>query len=67
MKATMSQDGVITLEPETGVEAYALRKWSGTNSIVLMPKDLMWNEDTYWRGSGLIVHIPKIDDGGNKP
>lgn len=34
MKAKMSQDGVITLEPETGVEAYALQKWAeGTKPV----------------------------------
>lgn len=28
MKAEMSEDGVITIRPESSVEAYALRRWS---------------------------------------
>lgn len=27
MKAEMSEDGVITIRPESSVEAYALRRW----------------------------------------
>lgn len=27
MKTEMSEDGVITIRPETAVEAYALRRW----------------------------------------
>jgi len=27
MKAEMSEDGVITVKPESSIEAYALRKW----------------------------------------
>lgn len=28
MKAEMSEDGVITIRPETGLEAYALKRWN---------------------------------------
>jgi len=33
MKAEMSEDGVITIRPESSVEAYALRKWSDSAFI----------------------------------
>lgn len=33
MKAEMSEDGVITIRPESSVEAYALRKWMETAFI----------------------------------
>lgn len=33
MKAEMSEDGVITIRPESSVEAYALRKWNDSAFI----------------------------------
>lgn len=33
MKTEMSEDGVITIRPESGVEAYALRQWSDKSFI----------------------------------
>lgn len=33
MKATMNEDGVIRVEPENPVEAYALKQWSAQSFV----------------------------------
>ena len=38
MKATMNENGVIHLEPESPVEAYALRRW-WADALVCGPED----------------------------
>lgn len=53
MKAEMFEDGVIKIIPESGVEAYALRKWS--ESALIQAVDLQRMEDGYWRGSSLLI------------
>lgn len=51
MKATMNADGVITLQAETSVEAYALQHWERE---ALIPRgDIVRAELTVWRGSML--------------
>lgn len=35
MKAEMNSQGVITITPESGVEAFALRRWAGSLASVL--------------------------------
>ena len=52
MKASMSSAGVITLEPENGVEAYALWKWSQDNYGVFHDGE---DSKPYWKGAGLVV------------
>lgn len=39
MKAEMSEDGVITIRPESSVEAYALRHWSDKASFAVETED----------------------------
>jgi hypothetical protein len=67
----MSAAGVITLQPETGAEAYALRHW--VNNNLVLQDDVMRNESAHWRGSGLLVNaepppavfnVPPMEDGG---
>lgn len=71
MKATMSAAGVITLQAETSVEAYALRHWVNINLV--LQDDMTRNESAHWRGSGLLVNaelppvpfsVPPMQDGG---
>lgn len=53
MIATMDERGVITLQAETGVEAFALRKWA--EHALIPVDDLARREGCYWRGSQLLV------------
>ena len=50
MKATINAKGVLTVLPETEVEAYALRKWAAKNCI--MGDN---GEDMYVDSSGVII------------
>lgn len=53
MKAEMSEDGVITIRPESSVEAYALREWVGGSLVEIA--DLPRNEAAHWRASRIKV------------
>lgn len=53
MIANMDENGVITLQAETSVEAYALRQWAG--QALVMQEDVKRLEQCHWRGSKLIV------------
>jgi hypothetical protein len=53
MKAEMDERGVITLQAETSVEAYALRRWA--DEAIINEPDIMLDEQCKWRGSRLIV------------
>lgn len=33
MKATMNENGMITIQPESAVDAYALRQWAANQKI----------------------------------
>ena len=48
MIANMDANGVITLQAETPVEAYALRQWERESLVIE-------EEQSFWRGSKLIV------------
>jgi hypothetical protein len=52
--ASMDENGVLTLQAETSVEAFALRQWVGLSLIQF--DDIMRNEQCYWRGSKLLVN-----------
>lgn len=53
----MTGDGIITLFPETTLEAFALKHWK-ENSTVKVDEDFKRCESTYWLGSKLVVgHI----------
>lgn len=53
MKATMSENGVITISPESDLEAYALGRWS--LEAVVMREDIERMEQCHVRGSRLVV------------
>ena len=53
MKAEMSEGGVITIRPESPVEAYALRQWS--DKAFVAGEDVMRAEGGKWKSSALIV------------
>jgi hypothetical protein len=53
MKASLSINGVITLEPETEVEAYAMKYWSQESWV--MQEDPARRENGHWRGSKMLV------------
>lgn len=53
MKAEMSKHGIITLSPETSLEAYALELWAQRASI--KANDLERCENRYWLGSRIVV------------
>lgn len=53
MKASMNVYGVITLEAESSLEAFALRRWSDESWV--MREDLKLEESGFVRGSRLIV------------
>ena len=54
MKTEMSEDGVITIRPESSVEAYALRKF--VEGAMVNFDDSMRAENCYWRGSKICVN-----------
>jgi len=53
MKATMDVHGVITLKPESSIEAFALRNW--IDDAWISQEDLMRMESGHWRSSNLMV------------
>lgn len=53
MKVTISQFGVMSIEPESGVEAFALRVWC--EKALVQVDDTPRRECAYWRGSMLVV------------
>ena len=53
MKASMTDAGVIHLEPETSVEAYALKQWASHNFVPM--QDHARKENGHWRGSSLVT------------
>jgi hypothetical protein len=53
MKAEMDESGVITIKAESGLEAYALDKWS--QSSIIFGKHLQYAENSLIRGSRLII------------
>jgi hypothetical protein len=59
MKATMDQRGVITLQAETPIEAFAISHW--VKEALVDIDDIKRGEQCYWRGSKLIVvdGVPK--------
>jgi len=61
MKAEMSEDGVITIRPESSIEAYALDQWS--MSAMVRQDDLQRMEAYHWRGSFIIVDTNYLPSG----
>lgn len=63
MKATMDGNGLITITPETGAEAFALRKWTDENYDPRYTEYRPNQEKTQgmFRGNNLIVvsSLPK--------
>lgn len=57
MKAEMDRNGVITLVPETSVEAYALKQWYKTARVE--QQDLRTIETHHYRGSHLKIDFVK--------
>ncbi len=55
MKVEMDRRGVITIVPETSVEAYALRQWSRTARVE--QQDLQTIETHHYRGSQLKIEF----------
>lgn len=53
MKAEMTSDGIITLYPETTLEAFALKHWKNASTVNVC--DVQRCENTYWLGSKLVV------------
>lgn len=53
MKAEMDERGVITLRPESSIEACALNQW--VDGALIETNDLVRMERCYWRGSRLII------------
>lgn len=53
MKAEMSEDGVITIRPESALEAYALRQWS--DKAFIAAEDVMRAESGKWKSSAIKV------------
>lgn len=53
MRANMDENGVITLQAESSVEAYALGKWR--DHALVEVNDAARRENCYWRGSQLLV------------
>ena len=60
MKAIMSENGVITLRPETTIEAFALKQWAERTAVIV--EDTARGESCYIRGSMLIVDCNLSDD-----
>lgn len=68
MKASIDANGVITLQAETSVESYALKKWSDHALVEVI--DVARRENCYWRGSQLVViagAAPTHPGEGEKP
>ena len=62
MKADINASGVLTLTPETGVEAYALRTWAQNNCCMFTEQEQRYrktvhmDDDThFFRSRGLLV------------
>ena len=53
MRAEMTAEGVITLFPETTLEAFALMQWKEKSSVKV--EDFQRCETTYWLGSKLLI------------
>ena len=61
MKATMDLTGVITITPETGAEAYALRVWRDKNHVI--EHRILGNFDLpYYRSEGLAIDVEAMKD-----
>lgn len=67
MKTEMSEDGVITIRPESSVEAYALRRW--VDSALINVDDAQRCENSYWKGSRLAINaeLPAKNTIGIEP
>ena len=61
MKATMDLAGVISITPETGAEAYALRGWRDKNHVT-EHRDLGNFDLHYYRGEGLVVNVDAMKE-----
>lgn len=53
MRAEMTDEGVITLFPESAFEAFALKHWKEQSTVKV--EDLQRCESTYWLGSKLRI------------
>lgn len=53
MKAEMDQNGLITIKPENGAEAFALKAWSESASVNV--EDFKRCESAYFRSSKLLI------------
>ena len=62
VKASMSANGVITLEPESDIESFALKKW--TEAAMISQALDSCRETCMWRGSRLIVYSEAQQAGG---
>ena len=64
MKAEMNKCGVVTLVPETGVEAYALKAWC--DKAIVPMNDVERKEQYYTRGSMLLVRLDLAQSEGRE-
>lgn len=48
MRATINHAGLLTIEPETPLEAYALGKWAQENMVVDGDKG-------YWKSDNMVI------------
>lgn len=55
MKAEMTSCGQIVLHPETGIEAFALMRW--TERAVVVQEDVKRAEHHHYRGGSLVVDL----------
>jgi len=57
MKATIDHAGLMTIEPETPPEAYALSRWSMEAGLLLDPlaASTFGKETFLWRGSKMLL------------
>lgn len=60
MKAIMDAAGVITLSPESSIEAFALRRW--VDAAIIPVNDVMRCESHHWRSTYLIVNAEPLKD-----
>jgi hypothetical protein len=56
MKATLNHAGLMTIEPETPLEAYALGQWAKHNYVAWPSISCpVTGENGMWKGSGMLL------------
>ena len=70
MKADIDATGVLTLTPETGIEAYAMRKWAENNHRMFSEAErryrstMHFEEETHFFSSGGLLVKTEIPQEG---